>query len=961
MSADKIEMRSRAQLLREIEELRTRLDEAEQTLQAIRSGEVDALVVEGPQGEQVFSLTGVESVYRVIVETMNEAALTVSPQGEILFCNQNFADLIKKPMSKVVGRNLADFVVVSHHAQLVELISKGEVEPSRSRLMLQSADGTHVPAQISASLLTAGATPCICLVASDLSQLEASSDLIRLLREHQQELETSQKQLQLFVEHAPAAIAMFDAQMRYLAVSRRWLTDYGLAGDDVLGRSHYEIFPEIPERWRAIHRRCLAGGVERAEEDRFERDDGGVQWLRWEVRPWGVASGQVSGIVIFTEDITERKAARDALWESEERLRLLGDNLPESAVYQYALAADGSLRFLYFSAGIERLNGVRVQDVLHDPGVLHRQIPTEYFGRLMEAEARSAREMCDFDMEVPMRRADGQVRWMRLHSRPRRMPDGRIVWDGVQTDVTERRRGEEELRKERDFSTAVLNTAGALVIVLDQQGTITRFNRACEEATGYLSAEVLGRMFMEFLIPPEEVQGVQQAWNALSAGSFPNQYENHWVAKDGSRRLIAWSNTAITREDGSIEYIIGTGVDITERKRAEEALRHANQCLEERVRERTEELNKRADQLGRLSSQLTMAEQRERKRLAQILHDGLQQYLVAAKLQVGGFIEQAPDAALKLAAAKVEDLLNESVKVSRSLAAELSPRILHETGLLAGLEWLSRWMSDRYEMKVELVMQMDAPVLTEDVKVFVFESVKELLLNVAKHAGTHSARVSLAQEDERLLQIVVSDNGVGFDPASASANDETFGLFSIRERLSLIGGRFEVDSAPGNGARFTLIAPLAIDAPLESIPRAQPVEIVPTEGTCLIRSMEKIRILLVDDHAAMRDGLARLLELEIDFEVVGQAGDGQDAVKLAGMLIPDVILMDLSMPRMNGIDATRVIHEQYPDIRIIGLSLYQEEERAQAMLDSGAVLYLTKTCSPAELKAAIRSSVRELI
>ena len=95
---------------------------------------------------------------------------------------------------------------------------------------------------------------------------------------------------------------------------------------------------------------------------------------------------------------------------------------------------------------------------------------------------------------------------------------------------------------------------------------------------------------------------------------------------------------------------------------------------------------------------------------------------------------------------------------------------------MAGLEWLSRWMSDKHGLKIELVMQMDAPVLTEDVKLLLFESVRELLLNVVKHARTHSARVSLSQEDERSLQIVVSDNGVGFDPARAVANDGNFGL-----------------------------------------------------------------------------------------------------------------------------------------------------------------------------------------
>jgi len=209
------------------------------------------------------------------------------------------------------------------------------------------------------------------------------------------------------------------------------------------------------------------------------------------------------------------------------------------------------------------------------------------------------------------------------------------------------------------------------------------------------------------------------------------------------------------------------------------------------------------------------------------------------------------------------------------------------------------------------------------------------------------------------LQLIVRDNGVGFDPASAGVNDGSYGLLSIRERLSLIGGRLDVDRSPGKGARFTLTAPLAIKKPLEPMPCAQPDEINPIDVDPLIKSDGKIRILLSDDHAVMREGLARLLGQETDFEVVGQASDGQEAVELAGKLLPDVILMDISMPRMSGVDATRVIHQRHPDIRIIGLSLYEEEERAKEMLCAGAVFYLTKSGPPAELKAAIRSCMKE--
>mgnify|MGYP001232371287 CR=1 FL=1 len=126
-------------------------------------------------------------------------------------------------------------------------------------------------------------------------------------------LRESEGRLALFVEHAPAALAMFDLEMRYVAVSRRWLDDYGLVGQALVGRSHYEVFPELDDEVREVHRRALAGEVVRKNEDRFVRANGAVHWLRWEVHPWRVDDGQIGGIVLFTEDISAHKAAEEAL------------------------------------------------------------------------------------------------------------------------------------------------------------------------------------------------------------------------------------------------------------------------------------------------------------------------------------------------------------------------------------------------------------------------------------------------------------------------------------------------------------------------------------------------------------------------------------------------------------------------------------------------------------------------
>ncbi len=148
---------------------------------------------------------------------------------------------------------------------------------------------------------------------------EAREHAIELARANMS-LHESEERLRMFIEHAPNSLAMFDRKMRYLSASRRWRRDYNLKGSDLLGRSHYEVFPKIPEIWKESHRRGLAGEVVVSEADCFERGDGSVQWLRWEVRPWYDASGEVAGIVIFTEDITERKLAEDALKQAHDEL-----------------------------------------------------------------------------------------------------------------------------------------------------------------------------------------------------------------------------------------------------------------------------------------------------------------------------------------------------------------------------------------------------------------------------------------------------------------------------------------------------------------------------------------------------------------------------------------------------------------------------------------------------------------
>jgi PAS domain S-box-containing protein len=163
---------------------------------------------------------------------------------------------------------------------------------------------------------------------------------------------------------------------------------------------------------------------------------------------------------------------------------------------------------------------------------------------------------------------------------PLQDPDGTVVEVvGLATDITERRNAERALSAEREFSAAVVETSGALVVVLDREGRVIRFNRACERTTGFSFQELRGKPFWR-LVPERDLDGVRRVFGRLLARDFPNQHENYWLTKNGRERLVAWSNTALLDESGEVRHVVATGIDITERHEAEEALRRQAVRLE---------------------------------------------------------------------------------------------------------------------------------------------------------------------------------------------------------------------------------------------------------------------------------------------------------------------------------------------------------------------------------------------
>ncbi len=397
-----------------------------------------------------------------------------------------------------------------------------------------------------------------------------------------------------------------------------------------------------------------------------------------------------------------------------------------------------------------------------------------------------------------------------------------------------------------------------------------------------------------------------------------------------------------------------------ERKQAQEALRELNATLESRVRRRTAELEHRTRQLQRLTLELSRTEDRERKRLAEILHDDLQQILTASTFHLHILRSRLKNnQALQDVAAQVHQLLNQAIDTSRNLSHELSPVVLYRNDLGTTFEWLAQQVRAKHGLTVHVEVRGHVDSPSDAHKAFLFRAAQEILFNIVKHAQVKEARVRL-QRMRGQLWLTIGDQGQGFDPKTLDKTSG-FGLLSIRERVELLGGRMKIRSAKGSGSTFLLTIPDAQAADTPAVGAARPVRrCAATREPAPPAGERALRVLLVDDHQIVREGLATLLGEQQDMEVVGQAGNGREAIELTSALEPDVVVMDVTMPGMAGDEATRQIKLRQPKTRIVALSMFEEAQMAEAMRQAGAEIYLVKTAPSEQLLAAIRGGQSRL-
>jgi PAS domain S-box-containing protein len=385
-------------------------------------------------------------------------------------------------------------------------------------------------------------------------------------------------------------------------------------------------------------------------------------------------------------------------------------------------------------------------------------------------------------------------------------PDGAIQTVLVLSrDISSAVRIKEALRENDQLLQKIIELSPLSMAIVGMDGTIEYINWKAIETFGY---------------SPGDIPTMEEWWGkAYPDKRYRKQSMAKWMGHVQRAMVeqteIQGDEYRVTCKDGTVKTMFVFGIpvaskmfvlfmDVTPYKTLQGDLEEIRDGLEVTVRERTTKLQELAEEIIRV-------EHRERRRIAYILHEDLQQWLVAAKFKIEELHDQIQTPAAREAATRAQSMLDKALEVTRSLTVDLRPPIIHERGLKMALRWLATDMKHKFALSVQIKVGPVAERISEEMGIFVFEAVRELLINIVKHSGVRGATVQIKPEGQDQFRVEVSDKGRGFNPARTGKRK--FGLFSIRERADILNGDLTIVSRRCRGTTIKLKLPLKSKKP----------------------------------------------------------------------------------------------------------------------------------------------------
>jgi len=793
----------------------------------------------------------------------------------------------------------------------------------------------------------------------------------RLLANQQQQLtqktaalQQSEARYRFLFEHNPLPMWIFaEDDLSFLEVNLKAIDHYGYSREEFERMTIADIRPA-----RALPhlQRVLSGspsGVVTVEA--LHRKKSGAE-IEVVVRTMPMTFAGRAARIVLVEDVTERKQAELRLQQSEERYASLVRNIPDGT-YIWIFRNDGSSGFTYVSPRFCELLQLNEAEVLRDPFLAFAPAHPDDLPGLVARNEEARQSMQPFRWEGRFV-IDGAIRWLAIASDPTPLPDGGSLWNGVVRDVSERRAAEEAVRRERDFADNLIETAQAIILVLDPQGRIVRYNHYLEKLSGFPLAEMCGKEWVESFLPDDERQRIRALFGQTAGGIQTRGNISAILTRNGERRQIEWHDRVLEDADGKPMGLLAIGQDISERLQAEAELRRYREHLEELVQERTGELQqaKEAAEAASRAKSIFLANMSHELRTplnavlgfsALMQHDGK---LTDEQRQNLEIINRSGEHLLGLINDVLEMAKIEAGKVQTERANVDLGKLLRDLGDM----FAARVQEKGLQLLIEQSSEVPRFILGDQARL------RQILINLIGNAvkftrqGGVSLRAGVGGAAERRLIFEVEDSGPGIPAGEQErifapfvqlgehglSQGSGLGLAITREYVQSMQGSIALHSTPGQGALFRIELPLIEgveeDAPPESALRREVAALAPGQP--------EYRILIVEDQPENRLLLSRLMErLELPCR---QAIDGREAIELFASWQPHLIWMDRRIPGMDGVQATRAIRQLSggQQVRIVAVTASAFAEQRQEMLAAGIDDIVRKPYRAQEIYAALQ-------